>query len=334
MGQGGKRLPRMRGPVGLGKGFKFQQLSWFDAGWGATGEQKRVACIFFATNERQLDRGDWFQLSRLADHYAIRLHHGMSVDLSFIGRADARYYEDYNKRLSEDRARVVAEEVEEQLRQRLQAGGAEHRMRAYKGSIAGFGEWFAVARPDSWANDRRVDVYEVRPQEIENLKEALRKLAERGIRRYATGIRRYRERVAEYKKRIARGPNAVYFSNLVELDYFESRVKQLQSDYEGYIDAIGKGDRAFLDWLNRERPGQLERAERLITRYTKLKEKVRRELQKAATAEDRRFLKETGEFLDSCIAGVKDDIKFLEREQRWEEEREAARQASAREAGR
>jgi outer membrane protein OmpA-like peptidoglycan-associated protein len=312
--------------VGLGEPLQVQERSWFDPGWGETGRQKRVAQIFFATNERQLDRMDWSELTRLADHYAIRLEHGITVRLTFIGHTDASGSESYNRQLSEDRAGVVAEEVLDQLRTRLKAGGMEDRLAKYTPSLHGMSEWLSSDTDHTkWARDRRVDVYEDRPQEIAALMEQLRTVAERGIRRYAEGIRKYQAIVQDHRKRVAQGPRQGYWINLLDLSDSEARLRQLEADYRSYNDAIAKGDEAFLDWLNRERPSALHRARERLRQSEALEQQVTADL-RAAPPQDRPFYAETLEFIRSDIESAKDDIRFLERDATWEREAEERRQ--------
>lgn len=327
MGGGGRPQSRLRGPIGLGEPFQFQERSWFDPGMGETGQQKRVAQIFFATNERLLDRMDWSELSRLSDHYTIRLVHGMSVHLTFIGHTDASGSESYNLELSKDRAHVVADEVRDQLRTRLKGCGVEERLENYTFSTHGMSEWLSSDTDRTkWARDRRTDVYEDRPQEIEQLKEQLRKVAERGIRRYAEGIRKYKIIVQDYRNRVAHGPKQAYWLNLTDLSDSDAWLRELESDYQSYNEAIAKGDKAFLDWLNRERPTGLARARERLKRYEDLERQVTLDLQ-AAPPDEKKFYEETLDFIRGAIESTKDDIRFLERDAEWEREAEERRQA-------
>ena len=100
MGQPGRRICRAKGPIGLGVGSKGQLLSWFKRiGWDATSKHL-VARIFFCTNQFNLDRQDREINKELSQHYAARRSMGWDMNLTFIGCADARYYEDYNKKSS------------------------------------------------------------------------------------------------------------------------------------------------------------------------------------------------------------------------------------------
>ena len=96
---------------------KRYDISWFDPerrkpsppDLGYT--RNLIAKLFFRTNERILDRNDIEVLHRLASYVVQELAHGRTVELSLVGKADYRGRATYNKWLSEQRAKAVAERL-------------------------------------------------------------------------------------------------------------------------------------------------------------------------------------------------------------------------------
>jgi len=162
MGQPGRRICRAKGPIGLGVGSKGQLLSWFKRiGWDATGKHL-VARIFFCTNQFNLDRQDREIIKELSQHYAARRSMGWDMNLTFIGCADARYYEDYNKKLAEARLNSVLSGFSEELKN-MGVGG----LLSFKITKIVRGEFAMIDLPDHWAEDRRVDVFDIRKSGVD-----------------------------------------------------------------------------------------------------------------------------------------------------------------------
>ena len=157
MGQPGRRISRVKGPIGLGLETKGQLESWFKRlSWDATGKHL-VARIFFSTNQFSLDGKDRETIKEFSQYYAARASVGWLTNLTFIGCADARYYEDYNKKLAEDRLNSVFSAFSKELKN-MGVGGST----TFKIKKIVRGEFAMLNHPDHWAEDRRVDIFDIR----------------------------------------------------------------------------------------------------------------------------------------------------------------------------
>ena len=143
------RRLRARGSTGKAKGSRqHQKSSWFRPVPIIKGKKTLIARIYFAVDEHTLGADDRFALGKLARHYQERIHKGQTVHLKFEGYADVRYKEDYNQKLSEKRAQAAFLFVRNLI--------THHH--AFNASFKGFGEKFSG---DHWAEDRRVDVFDL-----------------------------------------------------------------------------------------------------------------------------------------------------------------------------
>ncbi len=300
MGQTGKRVGRLRGPVGLGAKSKHQKTSRFIPGGArSAGEGRLVAKIYFPVGGRALDSNDKQVLKQLTNHYLTLLLGGQKVRLSFIGRADPRYYEDFNQDLSEKRAAAVAAEVAKIL------GGFGN----YRTRIRGTGERVVSG---SRTEDRRVDVIDASPAaRVADIKVRLRKAAEQALRRHEEAIRNLQRQVSKYQERLDRGPNWAYYYNLVDVDYHTRRLERYKSRYGALLKAITDGDEAFHAWMRTKRAPALEDARKDLERSEKLREQLTEEM-RTAPPEQKAYLKNALEFVDTDIATIRDEIKSLE----------------------
>jgi len=71
-------------------------------------QQDLIGMIYFSTNDRALDRNDLDVLHKLSTFVTTELAHDRPVVLSLVGMADARGRASYNKWLSEQRVKAVA----------------------------------------------------------------------------------------------------------------------------------------------------------------------------------------------------------------------------------
>ena len=162
MGQPGRRIRRAKGPIGLGVESKGQLPSWFKRiSWDATGKHL-VARIFFRTDKFNLDSEDRKVIKELSQYYAARRSMGWITNLTFIGCADARYYEDYNKKLAEDRLNSVLSGFFKELKD-MGVGG----FLSFQITKIVRGEFVMINHPDHWAEDRRVDIYDIRKSDVD-----------------------------------------------------------------------------------------------------------------------------------------------------------------------
>jgi outer membrane protein OmpA-like peptidoglycan-associated protein len=143
----GKRVSSRR-PAGSQAGCKAVQLkSVFIAKGSVVPSGKIMAKIYFPTSGHSLDANDAAALDELVDYYRHLLELGYNANLTFVGRADIRYHDDFNLKLSENRAKAARTYVDQRLR----------GFPKFKSSVRGTGEYYSG---QCWAEDRRVDVYE------------------------------------------------------------------------------------------------------------------------------------------------------------------------------
>ncbi|HYU10451.1 MAG TPA: hypothetical protein VEK77_13830 [Gemmatimonadales bacterium] len=152
--RGGGAVP---GPIGSRLGEKNQNASWFRPPqfeeWAHVPRQL-VAQIYFPTGRHRsdapLDGNDQDVLAKLARHYRETIAVGRKPTLVFDGYADERGEPGFNMDLSRARAEAVRNVVALLL---VDLGPEAAKLEA-------FGERFAGRR---WADDRRVDVFELTP---------------------------------------------------------------------------------------------------------------------------------------------------------------------------
>jgi outer membrane protein OmpA-like peptidoglycan-associated protein len=152
------RQARSRGSVGAGKGRRHEKPSQLYLPTPVTRDGKKIiATIYFATDEHTLREDDRFVLSKVVLLCLQRLLKAEDVRLRIEGHADVRYYEDYNLKLSSDRAWMV-----EQFLRTVSVKGSLplEDFRAFRSNTVAHGEESAGR---DWAEDRRVDVVDVSP---------------------------------------------------------------------------------------------------------------------------------------------------------------------------
>jgi hypothetical protein len=163
MGPPSSKRARKTGPTGTSPGHRLQHPSWRrqDVKWGdLLVPEVHAARIYFATDERALTSDDRKVLIDLARELRPCLFDGGRVWIRCEGRADPRYDEGYNQRLSEQRAAGVLSGLRFLLDTHPNCSFQSH----------GLGVTGASPLANLWAEDRRVDVF-VRlktPKQIEN----------------------------------------------------------------------------------------------------------------------------------------------------------------------
>jgi hypothetical protein len=146
-----RNIRRARGPVGLAAGSKGQERSRFERPkWDATGNIN-VARIYFRTNESTLDQNDCDEIKDLAHHY-LAVARDRYITLTFVGRADVRYFEDYNEKPAERCVDEVIRQFWKELKGRKNTSITIHKKIP--------GEKGMIDRPNHWAECRRVEVWD------------------------------------------------------------------------------------------------------------------------------------------------------------------------------
>lgn len=300
-----------------------------------------VAQVYFPTNIHELGEDDTIKLDVLAFTYH-RMRSGTKYTADyrfvFVGTADYRGSKALNQTLSTNRAKTVADYFRTQLGNWGTVGRVKYEHYG-QGKKQIFSDKYhkALRRTKAGkirslkgvAQFRTVKMYSNVPvhemeEAIAKLNQRLRKAAEQAVHGHEKGIKGAQRLVEMYDKRLLGNISSLHGYNLGWLQHYIRRREEIRRRYVDLKEAINKGDKAFMEWMNKEGPSELEQAERHIEHAEKLRKTLIDELNSTpeSHAPQRKNLQDAIDAVNEVIRQLKEDLRFVKRNLRWEAERE------------
>jgi len=306
-----------------------------------------IAQVYFPTNIHELGEDDTRKLDVLAFtyHYMRRgTEYSADYRFVFVGTADYRGSKSLNQTLSTNRAKTVSDYFRTQLEDRGTVDQVKYQYygqgkkqlfsdkihKAMRRTKAG-----KIRSRKSIAQFRTVRFYSNVPvhemeEAIAKLKRSRQKAAEQAVRGHEKGLEGAQRLVEMYDKRLLGDIYTLHGYNLGWLEHYIRRREKTRRRYIDLKEAINKGDEAFMDWMNKEGPSGLEQAKNLVKHAEKLRKMLIDELNStpAGHRPQRKNLQDAIDAVNEVIKQLKIDLWYVERNLRWEAEREESVSAS------